>query len=361
MKIDELDTPALIVDEEVMAQNLQRMSSYCRQHNLDLRPHTKTHKTPELAQEQLGSGACGITVAKIGEAEVMSEEGLDDMLLAYPVFGASKAARLNALLERVRLSVALDSEDSANWVSRAVDGKQVGILVEIDLGMRRCGLHPGPDAVRLARFIESTPGLDFQGLLFYPGHIHPEYDEDTHKLQELDSELRKQLELFEEEKIPVPRVSGGSTPSAFHSHHISGLTEIRPGTYIFNDRNTIEWGSCKEENCAAAVLCTVVSTSVPGQAIIDGGSKTFSSDPLRPGDDGGHGLVRNLPEVEFVAMNEEHGYLKLPPHLALESGQRVQIIPNHICTTVNLHEVIFGYLGEEVVHSWPVRARGKIR
>jgi len=170
----------------------------------------------------------------------MSQEGLDDILLAYPVFGASKAARLNALLEKVRLSVALDSEDSATWVSRAFDGKQVGILVEIDLGMRRCGLQPGPDAVRLARFIESTPGLDFQGLLFYPDHIHPEYDEDTHKLQELDSELRKQLELFEKEKIPVPRVSGGSTPSAFHSHQISGLTEIRPGTYIFNDRNTIE-------------------------------------------------------------------------------------------------------------------------
>ena len=125
----------------------------------------------------------------------------------------------------------------------------------------------GPDAVRLARFIESTPGLDFQGLLFYPGHIHPEYDQDTHKLQELDSELRKQLELFEKEKIPVPRVSGGSTPSAFHSHHISGLTEIRPGTYIFNDRNTIEWGSCKEEHCAAAVLCTVVSIAVPREDV----------------------------------------------------------------------------------------------
>jgi D-serine deaminase-like pyridoxal phosphate-dependent protein len=360
MKIHELETPALIVDLDRMEGNLQRMADYCHEHGLNLRPHTKTHKIPQLAQKQMDLGARGITVAKVGEAEVMSEEGLDDLLLAYPLFGDAKALRLGAVLERARITVSLDSAESLNWVARAADGKSIDVLVEIDVGMRRCGLKPGPAAVQLAQLIDSTAGLRFEGLMFYPGHIHPAWEDSNRKLEQLNSDLQRQLEFFEKQKVPVHRVSGGSTPSAFYSHHIPALTEIRPGTYIFNDRHSLEWKTCSEDQCAASVVTTVVSRAVTGQAIIDGGSKTFSSDPLRVGKKGGFGLVKGFPEVQFGKMNEEHGYLKVPDEAKLEIGQTVQVIPNHICATVNLHDTVFGYRDEEVVESWIVKGRGKI-
>lgn len=361
MRVDELDTPALIVDLDIMERNLQRMSDYCRRHGLALRPHSKTHKTPELARLQLEGGATGITVAKLGEAEVMAEYGIGDLLLAYPLIGETKIARLHTLLEQTQISVALDSTDAARWLARAADGHLIDVLVEIDLGMRRCGLPPGTEPVRLARFIDSTAGLRFQGILYYSGHVHPDYDGDTRTLEKLKSDLASQLEQFEKEKIPVGRVSGGSTPSAFYSHHISGLTEIRPGTYIFNDRNSTEWKICNPQDCAASILTTVVSVSVPGRAIIDGGSKTFSGDGLMPGEKGGYGMVKNVPGARFVSMNEEHGYLDLEPETKLQVGRRLEVIPNHICAAVNMHEVIYGYRGNRVEAEWRVRARGKIR
>ncbi|MGH9339832.1 MAG: D-TA family PLP-dependent enzyme [Acidobacteriota bacterium] len=361
MKLHELDTPALTIDLDVMHRNLDRMGEYCRSHHLELRPHTKTHKIPELARQQLQSGATGLTVAKIGEAEVMSQDGLDDLLLAYPPFGETKARRLHEVLERSRLAVSLDSEDSAEWTSRAANGKTIDVLVELDLGMRRCGVSPGGEAVELARRIEVKPGLRFAGIMFYPGHLHPAGNGDDRALEQLNSTLQQQLELFRQEKIPVQRVSGGSTPSAFYSHCIQGLTEIRPGTYIFNDRNTIEWKACTEEDCAASILARVVSTAVPGQAIIDAGSKTFTSDLLRGQPGQGFGLIKDHPDIEFFALNEEHGYLRLPAGQELALGQFLQIIPNHICVAVNMHEQVYGYRGSEVLHEWPVKARGKIR
>jgi D-serine deaminase-like pyridoxal phosphate-dependent protein len=173
--------------------------------------------------------------------------------------------------------------------------------------------------------------------------------------------LARQLELFRREGLHVDVVSGGSTPSAFYSHLVENLTEIRPGTYIFNDRNTVLWGACTQDQCAAFVWTTVVSTAVSGQAVIDGGSKTFSGDGLAPGNAAGYGIVSGYPEIEFSRMNEEHGYLQLPAGLALEVGQPLRVIPNHICTAVNLHDRVWGIRQDEVVEEWEVAARGRIR
>ncbi len=361
MHVEELETPALVIDLDVMEQNLGRMADYCRQWGLRLRPHSKTHKSPWLAKQQVESGARGLTVAKIGEAEVMVEAGLDDLLLAYPVFGEPKARRLGEVARKARLTVALDSEDSARWVSRAAGSHTIDILVEVDFGMRRCGLPPGEEPVRLAKAIQRLPGLRFEGLLFYPGNIHPDLEGSSERLEELNQRLSRQLEDFRGAGLEAETVSGGSTPSAFHSHRIGGLTEIRPGTYIFNDRNTIEWGVCKQEQCALSILTTVVSTGVGGQAIVDGGSKTFSSDPLAAGTQGGYGIVKAHPGVEFFRMNEEHGYLKLPAETKLELGRPLQIIPNHACVAVNLHERAWGVRQGRVVKEWEIAARGKIR
>ena len=361
MNIDELETPVLLIDLDVMEANLQRMSDYSRQHGLDFRPHIKTHRIPEIAKKQVEMGARGITVAKLGEAEVMSEAGLDDLLLAYPLLGASKARRLREVLERARVSVALDSEESVSWVAKAADGQSVEVLVEIDLGSRRCGVAPGPEAVRLARLIESTAGVHFGGLMFYPGHIHPEFDGNRDTLEQLNRDLQYQLKCFEREKIPVLRISGGSTPSAPFSHEIQDLTEIRPGTYVFNDRNTLEWRACHEADCAATLLVTVASNAVPGQVIIDGGAKAFTSDLLAPGNKSGHGLVKGHPEIVFEKMNEEHGFLKLPEGLRFQVGKQLRVIPNHICVAVNLQDSLVTCRGQEVVGEWEIKARGKSR
>ena len=173
MRIHELETPALIVDLDTMERNLHHMADYCQKHGLNLRPHTKTHKIPQLAKKQIKLGACGITVAKVGEAEVMTQEGLDDLLLAYPLLGEAKALRLGVLLERARITVSLDSEESLSWVAQAANGKSIDVLVEIDLGMRRCGVRPGTGAVELARLIDSTAGLRFQGAHVLPRAYSP--------------------------------------------------------------------------------------------------------------------------------------------------------------------------------------------
>ena len=361
MKLTELDTPALVVDLDVMEGNLRRMADYCHQHKLALRPHIKTHKSPLLARRQIDLGSRGITVAKVGEAQVMSQAGLHDLLLAYPIIGPHKARRLREVLENARVAVSLDSEEAVDWVSRAAETRSIDVLVEIDFGMRRCGVPPGHEPLRLARAIEAKPGLRFKGIMLYSGHIHPDVEGTTRRLERLDAELARQLELFRREGFQVKVVSGGSTPSAYYSHLVESLTEIRPGTYIFNDRNTVEWGACTRDQCAAFLWTTVVSTAVPDQAIIDGGSKTFSGDGLAPGNAMGYGIVVEFPGIEFVRMNEEHGYLQLPEGLELELGQQLRVIPNHICAATNMHDRVWGIRQDEIVEEWEVAARGRIR
>lgn len=362
MKLQELDTPALVVDLDIMERNLRRMQDYCNDHGLALRPHIKTHKSTGLAKQQRKLGAVGITVAKIGEAEVMAEAGLDDILIAYPIFGDSKVARLRTLLDQAKISISLDSAESLEWVAKAADSAHpIRILVEVDFGMRRCGLPPGEDVIRLARRIEQHAGLDFGGLMFYSGHVHPDFDGNRRRLERLNDDLARQLALFRKEKIEVPTVSGGNTPGAFYAHEISGLSEIRPGTYIFNDRNTVSWKACQWKDCAAFLWVTVVSSAVPGQVIIDGGSKTFTSDPLFTGEGNGHGYLPDYPKVHFARMNEEHGYLRLGDSEVVPLGEKLRVIPNHICVAVNLHDRVWGVRGDEVVQDWEVSARGRIR
>ncbi len=361
MKVTELDTPALIVDLDVMEDNLRRMADYCRDHGLSLRPHAKTHKSPLLAQRQIDMGAEGITVAKVGEAEVMSEAGLDDLLLAYPVVGRPKARRLREVLEHATVSVSLDSEEAVHWVAMAAENRPVDVLVEIDFGMRRCGVLPGDEPLRLARAIEAESGLRFKGIMLYSGHLQPDLDGSTRGLQRLNADLARQLELFQREGFQVEVVSGGTTPSAYYSHLVENLTEIRPGTYIFNDRSTVQRGACTQDQCAAFLLTTVVSTAVPGQAIIDGGSKTFAADADVLGDSTGYGIVIRFPEIEFVRMNEEHGYLQLGEGIELRVGQQLRVIPNHVCAATNLHDRVWGMRRDEVVEEWEVAARGRIR
>ncbi|MDE3178447.1 MAG: alanine racemase [Acidobacteriota bacterium] len=364
MRTEQLATPALTVDMDTLERNLDRMARYCRDHNLNLRPHTKTHKTPEIARMQLARGAAGLTVAKVGEAEVMAQAGADEILVAFPIYGAGKLARLAALARSCRILVSLDSEAAATEISKAAaaQGAEIGVLVEFDAGLHRCGLQSGADCVRLAHAVDSLPAIKFRGLMMYPGNIWGVEADREKEVLAVAEVLARTLSAFEEERIPVGIVSGGSTPSSMFSHKITGLTEIRPGTYVFNDMNTFFQGVCSLEDCAARVVATVVSTAVPGRAMIDAGSKTFSSDPLSSGPKCGHGRVMEDPAAKLFKLNEEHGYLDISEcRRAFAVGDTVTVIPNHVCTCVNMHDEIFLVRNGEVEGSWRVAARGKIR
>lgn len=364
MHILELDTPVVVVDLDVMERNLRRAADYTRQHGLALRPHTKTHKTPEIARRQVELGAEGITVAKLGEAEVMADAGLEDLLIAYPQVGAQKVHRLMALCERAKVRVALDSEEAATQISRAAAaaGHTIGILVEVDTGMRRCGLPIGPELVGLCRKVCDLPGLQFLGVQVYQGHIWGTQSEREQQLAEENAKLHRLYDTLSAAGVPYTVVSGGSTPTLMLSHHLDGLTEVRPGTYVFNDRNTLETGACTMEDVALHIVATVVSTAVSGQAIIDAGSKTLSSDRLHGFPDGGYGIVVEDPGVFVTRMSEEHGVLDLSAATrAYRVGDRVTIVPNHVCTVVNLHDRLVLHRGGEVVGSYCVAGRGKIR
>lgn len=364
MRLSEIETPAIVIDLDIFERNLARVGSYAREHGLRLRPHTKTHKSPAVGRKQLASGAAGLTVAKVGEAEVMLRSGTPDLLVAYPVIGHGKLARLMEVARHTQVTVALDSLPAAQQLSEAAQaaGVAVGVLAETDVGLGRVGVTPGPDLLALARSIEGLPGLTFTGITFYPGHIKDNGEHGRQQMADLGRTVDAILSDFRAAGLEVKIVSGGSTPTLYHSHQISGLSEIRPGTYVYNDVNTVLSGGCGWEDCAASVVATVVSTARPGQIIIDGGSKTFSTDRVAGAGDVTFGQVVEIPGAAFRKMNEEHGYIDVSgvDH-GFSVGDRLQIIPNHICVAVNLHERVYGVRNGEVEEVWDVEGRGKLQ
>lgn len=364
MHVSELDTPALLIDLDIMERNLRRVADYAKSKDLRLRPHTKTHKSPVVGRLQLASGAVGLTVAKVGEAEVMLGAEPPDLLVAYPVIGRAKLERLMQVARKTRVTVALDSLFSARQLSEAARAAQVniGVLAEVDVGLGRVGVSPGEELLQLAQGIERLPRLTFEGITFYPGHIRDVGEQGAEALRQLSGLLQSVLEDFRRAGMAVRVVSGGSTPTLFHSHEVSGLNEIRPGTYVYNDVNTVRSGDCTFEDCAVSILVTVVSTARKGQMIVDGGSKTFSSDRLVGASEMSFGRVVEAPECSFTKMNEEHGFIdRTRSNRDFSIGDRVHIIPNHVCVAVNLHEFVYGLRKEDVEQVWKVEGRGKLQ
>ena len=361
--ISELETPALLIDLDRMERNLKRAADYASEHGLRLRPHTKTHKNPVIGKMQLGLGAAGLTVAKVSEAEVMVKSGVEDLLIAYPVVGESKLRRLMAVAGQTSITVGLDSLTVAEALSAAAaaDGRTIGVLAEANVGMDRVGLRPGEDLVALGRAISQLPGLRFDGVEFYYGHVNhslPNWEELLAGLSDQVARIRDDLTAAGIE----PRIiSGGSSPMLWDSHRIEGMNEIRPGTYVFNDVMQVGMGSAAWDDCAVTIMATVISTARAGFAIIDGGSKTFTSDPARSAD-ATFGRVTEAPESRFYKMNEEHGYIELRGISEMPKiGDRFRIIPNHVCVAVNMHEYVYGIRGEEVEQVWKVEGRGKLQ
>ncbi len=367
MTIHDLDTPSIIVNLDVMESNLKRMADYCRKHNLNLRPHSKTHKSPDVARMQIAQGFPGITCAKVGEAEVMVENGVLDILIAYPVVGDIKVRRLCSLAKKAKIAVALDSVEAAEGIAReaARRGVTIDILAEINVGMNRVGVETPGLLVVLAEKINRMKGLRLRGIACYPGQLFfppPEQKKPLRQLGELITDLRAR---FRAKGLDERWVSAGSTPTAYQSHWSPGITEIRPGMYPFNDRNMLGADICTLDQCALHVMTTVVSTAVNKRAMMDGGSKTFSSDRFIP--DGPKaaptfGTIRDDEKIIFYGMSEEHGHLDLSKSKTrLKIGQRLRVLPNHVCPTVNLHERMYAVRGEKVVATWEIKCRAKIQ
>ncbi len=265
---------------------------------------------------------------------------------------------------KTTVTVSLDSLFVARQLSDAARAAQieVGILAEVDVGLGRVGVAPGEALLQLIQGIDRLPHLRFEGIAFYPGMIRSLDEEGEEALKKLAQMLDGLLRDVRRAGYHPKIVSGGSTPTLFHSHELPGLNEIRPGTYIFNDRNTVLAGAASLEECAASIHVTVVSTSKPGQMIIDGGSKTFSSDRQAAGTEVSFGHVVDAPEAVFTKMNEEHGFVELRRSTAqFDVGDRVRIIPNHICVAMNLHENVYGVRGDVVEQVWRVEGRGKLQ
>ncbi len=359
--VDTLDTPVPLVDLDRMRRNLDRMADYTSAHSLFLRPHVKTHKTPQLAAEQTMRGAVGLTCATTLEAQVMSGTAAD-LLVMYPPVGMPRLSRLMDLPSDVRLTVALDSVEALELLAAAAreHGRTVHVLVELDTGMRRVGVHESADAVALARAVrDAGDPLAFAGLAFYPGHIRERVGEQDGKLRALSRQLDDVVSTLTRAGLSPPVVSGGSTPAAWRMHELPAVTEVRPGTYIFNDRTTAAIGACAPDDCALTVLATVVSTALPGQAVVDAGSKALGREPLL---DGGSGFASVLdhPEAVVGAMSEEHGVIDLrDTDWKPRVGDLVRLVPNHVCIVVNLNDMLVTVSDNRVVSVLEVAARGR--
>ena len=352
-----VETPVGYLDLDRARANATQVAVYAAEQGLGWRPHIKTHKSRTVARIQLEAGARGLTVATLREAEVMAEL-TSDILLAYPPVGEAKLQRLIALPRQVDLKVALDSHEVLEPLAGAAHraGRTVGVLVELDAGLGRVGVQTDDEMAALARRAAQLDGVSFRGILFYPGHIRIPEEEQGPQWAAVNARLATALDALSAEGLEPEIVSGGSTPTVWKSHTMPGLTEIRAGSCIFFDREGLEIGVAGLDDIAYAVLATVVSTAVPGQAVVDAGSKALSKEERKGA---GFGILLDRPEVTVASLSEEHGVLDLSESDWTPTiGERVRIIPNHVCVSVNLQEELLAHGGGAHV-MLPLEGRGR--
>jgi D-serine deaminase-like pyridoxal phosphate-dependent protein len=352
----DITTPALVVDLGVLEHNLSTMATAVAERGAALRPHAKTHKCLPIARRQLAHGAAGLSVATVAEAETFAEGGIADLFIAYPVWAdPERGHRLQALAGRTRLSIGADSVEGAAALGRALSGTaEVGVLVEIDCGHHRSGVAPRA-AVDVARAVEKS-GLALTGIFTFPGHSYMP-GAATEAARDEAAALSEAAELLESAGFEVRITSGGSTPTARQTR--PGVNELRPGVYAFNDAQQVALGTCRIEEVALVALGTVVSAPAPDRFILDTGSKILGAD--RPEWVSGHGLLPDFPGIRVSSLSEHHAVVNVPRGFDTPVpvvGERVRVIPNHVCNAVNLVDQLVVCSDGQTVDRWSVTARG---
>lgn len=357
--IHDLETPAVLIDLDRLEANVARMAGKAREAGVGLRPHAKTHKVPEIGRMQMRAGAVGLSFAKTSEAEVFAQHGFEDLFIAYPVVSVSKAERLVALSRRVRLCVGVDSVEGADILGNVAGsrGATLRVSLKVDCGFHRVGVAP-EDAVSIGSRIAAVRGVSLVGVFTHAGQSYhraapaeiqqDNFDEAAIIVAAADG-LRKA-------GVAIETVSVGSTPTSRFGFAHRGVTEARPGNYVYLDRTQVGLGTCSFDECAMSILATVVSVSGRERAVLDSGSKTLALDMLRPKPDG-YGLVLGTAS-RLSALSEEHGIVAVEQSDAFRVGQRVRVLPNHACVVSNLHNRVYGVRGERVETVFEVAARG---
>lgn len=362
-----MNTPVLLINKQKMMNNIRKMVNISQKNEVNLRPHIKTHKIAYIAEQQIKEGAVGITVATVSEAEVMENHGIKDIFIAFPLVTKSKIIRAIALSKKVRLILTIDSLEGAILLSKMAKKENIilEVRLEIDTGLKRTGVLY-QEALKLAEKIVSLQHLELTGIFTFRGAL--QNGSSTKDIERAGTEEGKlMVDLAEQLKakgINIQDISVGSTPTSEFAGAVSGITEIRPGTYIFYDVMQESYGSCCLDECAASVFVTIVSKPSKELAIIDGGSKTFATD-VQPNQPPlflkGFGKVVGYPNVTLERLNEEHGMLKIEGEADLQIGDTVEIIPNHICSTINLHSDVIMSSEDGRNERYTVSARGQLK
>lgn len=358
---DYLETPAVAIELDAVEKNIRTLVENAEKYGIAHRPHTKTHRSVELAQLQLRLGAKGITCAKLGEAEIMADAGITDIFLCYPLIGEEKLARLKKLLMKAEISTLINSPEGARGLSDlgVSMGKVIPVRIDLDGGLRRGGLQPGMPALEFARSIRDLPGIRIVGLMYYGGLIY--HEKDRAGMEACARQERKDLletaALLRADGFTVDVLSGGTSFSGKMPELLDGITEIRSGHYIFNDCGQLFSGFASEEECALRVVASVVSLVDEHHAILDAGTKVLTSDGCERHP--GFGAVIGRPDMVITALNEEHAFLESELPLNLKIGDKLAIIPNHCCVVCNMFDEVCGIRGGRLDHMIRIDARGK--
>ncbi|NEU31991.1 hypothetical protein GN156_14585 [bacterium LRH843] len=354
------DTPIIAVDLDIMERNINWLSKKTQKANVKLRPHTKTHKSPYIAQLQIDAGASGITTATLGEAEVMVNAGIRDILIAFPIIGKKKLERFSDLLKRSKLIVALDDVVVAEGINEVgqVHKKKIPVYIDVDTGLGRMGKSP-QESLKSVMEIAKLPFIEVIGLMSHTGHAYAENDDDgVRRVAIEDATILYETKLeLERIGLNIHEISVGATATAKVVNDIPYITEVRAGMYVFNDRYVLGAGVASVDDCALSVMATVVSHPSSDRLIIDAGSKTLSYDPYKGG---GYGFVKGHKNLVIERLSEEHGIVKiLGGETSLRVGDIIEIIPNHVCPVINLANEVYGFRKGELERIISIEGRGK--
>jgi D-serine deaminase-like pyridoxal phosphate-dependent protein len=363
------DTPEVVIDLRRVQRNIARTAAIAAEHGVALRPHVKTHKLPPIAALQIEAGAVGIQVAKLGEAEVFAGAGIADIFVGYPLVGERKIARLIELLETtsLKISVAVDALEVAIPIATAaaLAGVAVPVVIEVDTGLHRLGVRPGRATLELASRLADLEGVQVAGLFTHEGHVYTQarsMEEKRTMTRAACAALAETADLVRAGGIPLATVSVGSSGTFRFAVECPDINEVRPGTYVFNDLSQLRQGAATPDDLAAFVVATVVGRPETTRAVIDAGSKVLTSDRLLTVDPGlTFGAVAGHPGAYVTRLSEEHGVLEFPAPPDLRIGDRVAIVPNHICPVINLADSVSVIADGGLAERWVVSARGRVK